>query len=350
MTLKKLKNGGVLTNIFSREKSLLYFCVWDESDRRGIEFIGEQVRNSLFIVPPQGQKGSVWYEKSELEYLKARLIKEVRHSGDNKTWQKISNISEEGWRFVEAYAKGERGIKSADEFEDYYDHLVNFWVCLNSFIYEISDSETIDKGIRNWLGDFRKKTEKHTEKLSSLLTDFLRTQSTLKELVHFITKDEAVALLHGKMGDVDRLEITNRGKGCFMFNGTIYLLDQLDDVLSEHNLSLENFSANATEIKGSSAFSGVVKGNVKVVEGFNDLNKITAGDILVTQMTSPKYLGIMTKVGGIVTDQGGTLCHAAITARELKIPCVIGTKIATQVLRDGDLVEVDADRGIVRKL
>ncbi|GAG22226.1 unnamed protein product, partial [marine sediment metagenome] len=51
-----------------------------------------------------------------------------------------------------------------------------------------------------------------------------------------------------------------------------------------------------------------------------------------------------------ITDGGGTLCHAAIVAREMKIPCIVGTKIATRVLKDGDLVEVDADKGIVRKL
>ena len=59
---------------------------------------------------------------------------------------------------------------------------------------------------------------------------------------------------------------------------------------------------------------------------------------------------LMKKAAAFVTDGGGILCHAAIMARELKKPCVIGTKIATQVLKDGDLVEVDADKGIVRKI
>jgi pyruvate,water dikinase len=58
----------------------------------------------------------------------------------------------------------------------------------------------------------------------------------------------------------------------------------------------------------------------------------------------------MKKAGAIVTDEGGLTCHAAIVSRELRVPCVIGTKIATKVLKDGDLVEVDADRGIVKIL
>lgn len=65
-------------------------------------------------------------------------------------------------------------------------------------------------------------------------------------------------------------------------------------------------------------------------------------------MTSPWYLPAMKKATAIVTDEGGITCHAAIVSRELKKPCIIGTKIATKVLKDGDLVEVDANKGIVR--
>ncbi|MFA7209237.1 MAG: PEP-utilizing enzyme [Parcubacteria group bacterium] len=60
------------------------------------------------------------------------------------------------------------------------------------------------------------------------------------------------------------------------------------------------------------------------------------------------HLYFKKKVKAIVTDEDGMLCHASMLAREFKIPCIVGTKIATQVLRDGDLVEVDADKGIVR--
>mgnify|MGYP001564748046 CR=1 FL=1 len=58
----------------------------------------------------------------------------------------------------------------------------------------------------------------------------------------------------------------------------------------------------------------------------------------------------MRKAAAFVTDEGGILCHAAIVARELKKPCIIGTKIATRVFKDGDMVEVDATKGIVRKI
>ena len=67
-------------------------------------------------------------------------------------------------------------------------------------------------------------------------------------------------------------------------------------------------------------------------------------------MTQPSYLAAIKKSAAYITDEGGITCHAAIVSRELKIPCIIGTKYATQVFKDGDLVEVDADNGIVRKI
>jgi phosphoenolpyruvate synthase/pyruvate phosphate dikinase len=66
------------------------------------------------------------------------------------------------------------------------------------------------------------------------------------------------------------------------------------------------------------------------------------GNILVCPMTLPDYVPAMKKARAIITNEGGITCHAAIISRELKIPCIVGTKIATQVLKDGDRVEVDA--------
>lgn len=104
------------------------------------------------------------------------------------------------------------------------------------------------------------------------------------------------------------------------------------------------------EIKGSCAEIGKVTGKIKIINAKEDVYKMKRGDILVAANTSPDLLPAMKKASAIITDQGGLTCHAAIVARELKIPCIIGTKIATQVLKDGDLVEVDANNGVVKKI
>ncbi|MBU1036813.1 hypothetical protein KKF32_02105 [Patescibacteria group bacterium] len=105
------------------------------------------------------------------------------------------------------------------------------------------------------------------------------------------------------------------------------------------------------ELNGMVAYpAGKVRGRVRIVISVHDELKFCPKEILVTPMTRPEYTNIMKKAAAIVTDEGGVTCHAAVLSRELKIPCVIGTKIATKVLKDGDMVEVDANKGIIKKL
>ena len=106
----------------------------------------------------------------------------------------------------------------------------------------------------------------------------------------------------------------------------------------------------ALEVSGATAFPGIVKGRVKIVFSKNDLAKIDKGDVLVASATTPELLPAMYKAAAFVTDAGGITSHAAIVAREMKKPCVIGTRFATKILKDGDMVEVDANKGIVKKL
>ncbi len=114
----------------------------------------------------------------------------------------------------------------------------------------------------------------------------------------------------------------------------------------EKNKKLDKIS----EIKGNGASPGKVRGVVKVCRGEKELGKMKEGDILVACMTQPEFLPALRKAKAVITDEGGLTCHAAIVARELGIPCVIGTKVATKVLKDGDMVEVDADNGIIRRI
>lgn len=105
-----------------------------------------------------------------------------------------------------------------------------------------------------------------------------------------------------------------------------------------------------TEIKGIVA-SKVLKnitGTARIVLSEKDFSKIKNGDILITDETDAGFLPVMVKAKAIITDFGGILCHAAIISRELKIPCIVGTKIATQILKDGDKIEIDIKNGTVK--
>ncbi|TAN33005.1 hypothetical protein EPN28_03310 [Patescibacteria group bacterium] len=112
----------------------------------------------------------------------------------------------------------------------------------------------------------------------------------------------------------------------------------------------EDKTAVVDKIIGFVASKGKVRGKVKIVITREDQVKMQKGDILVSSMTTPSLITAVKKAAAIVTDEGGLTAHAAIVSRELGIPCIIGTKIATKVLKDGDMVEVDAEKGIVRKI
>lgn len=104
------------------------------------------------------------------------------------------------------------------------------------------------------------------------------------------------------------------------------------------------------ELHGSVAMTGTAVGRVVVCKGSSSLAKVKKGDIIIASMTRPEFMPALKKAAGIVTDEGGITCHAAIVARELNIPTVIGTKRATKVFRDGMQIEVRANHGIVREL
>jgi len=103
-------------------------------------------------------------------------------------------------------------------------------------------------------------------------------------------------------------------------------------------------------LKGHAVFSGKVRGVAKILLVDDNIDKIKNGEVLISINSSPRFIRAIKKCGAIVTDEGGITCHAAIIAREMKKPCIIGTKIATKVFKDGDMVEVDAEKGIVRKI
>ncbi|MBI5229106.1 hypothetical protein HY991_03275 [Candidatus Micrarchaeota archaeon] len=107
---------------------------------------------------------------------------------------------------------------------------------------------------------------------------------------------------------------------------------------------------SVSEIRGQSACPGKASGPVKIVLRVEDIHKVERGDVLVAIMTIPDFVPAMAKAVAFVTDTGGITCHAAIVAREMSKPCIVGARNATKVLKEGEIIEVDATHGIVRKI
>ncbi len=108
-----------------------------------------------------------------------------------------------------------------------------------------------------------------------------------------------------------------------------------------------NISDAKVILTGNTASPGVASGIVKIANEPNEFTKVQKGDILVTKMTNPDMVPIMKRASAIVTDMGGTTCHAAIVSREMGIPCIVGTGNATASLKENTIITVDATHGKV---
>ena len=102
-----------------------------------------------------------------------------------------------------------------------------------------------------------------------------------------------------------------------------------------------------TLVQGLAASSGRASGAVRVLRRPDQGDEFRDGEVLVAAMTSPDWVPLMRRASALVTDGGGITCHAAIVSRELGVPCVVGARVATTVLRDGELVTVDGTKGVV---
>ena len=180
-----------------------------------------------------------------------------------------------------------------------------------------------------------------------LLTEAAKRLDLNRDDLEWLLPDEVCGLLQGQTFDRDEVERRKRAIVVLVTKEGMKTLSG-DKALELKNRELDESVEEVGEIKGMCASPGKVTGVVKVCSGAKEaLAKVKQGDILVTGMTLPDYVPAMKRAAAIITDEGGITCHAAIISRELRKPCIIGTKIATRVLKDGDLVEVEAERGTV---
>jgi Phosphohistidine swiveling domain len=184
-----------------------------------------------------------------------------------------------------------------------------------------------------------------------------RNELDAQKDLFFYLFDEMVGLLNSGR-KVEEGEMIKRRTGLaflregkqsrlFIDNDALVLWNKVNDLVLPKDKS---------EIRGTPVFGGVVKGRARVIFQSNDEKiikngyNLEKGEIIVTDMTKPDMMIACMKAIGIITDEGGVVCHASIIAREFKKPCIVGTKIGTQVIKDGDLLELDADKGVVKVL
>lgn len=145
------------------------------------------------------------------------------------------------------------------------------------------------------------------------------------------------------------LEKRTESYSLYLKNGKIFLYIDKNKYPSVED-ARAGIDPRSKVLKGNVAYKGKIRGRVKLIINTEDISRIEKGDILVAKMTRPEMIVGLEKASAFVTDQGGMLSHAAIVSREMKKPCIVGTKFATEILKEGELVEVDANTGTIRRL
>lgn len=265
-----------------------------------------------------------WIKSSYAGYIKYELddfikqAKEVVNIGQNdKPYKrskklKLSLIKKYGFtpEIIAIAELTELFIKWQDQRKIY---TLTFISLLDKYLREISSRKRIDLGLlRNTrLEEFKKVTHLDKKLLASL-------ETRLKPFIFVYANGKVKEVIIGEC---------------------------IDKIMAKIKKDVDK---NIKEIPGMAASLGKVQGKARIIMTAKNIAQVQKGEILVAPMTRPEHLPGMKKAVAIITDDGGITCHAAIVARELGIPCIIGTKIATKVLHDGDLVEVDANKGIVK--
>jgi rifampicin phosphotransferase len=297
---------------------------------------------------------------------------------ENDAWQKL----------IEDGFSRESGLK----------HLYSFpWLFQNSFSYDETLNELEQRASQTTIRDLIKEKADLSKKQSKILGNYPQITSlvnTLQELallrtevkaawgstgfyslpilkevsrrfgvdfstLNFFYPSEDIEALIQEVKTLNEKDIDDRKKctAYVLHNGVLrsYMGDEALEIERKELGEDRNQSVSITELKGASASPGKVTGVIHILE-VNDpiaaqkFRKTFNGGILVTSMTQPNIVDIAERADAIITDEGGMLCHAAIISREFGIPCIVGTHKATKVLKDGDVVEVDANTGIIKIL
>lgn len=243
----------------------------------------------------------------------------------------------------------------------YFDHF--YW----EGVYEKKSKSKIMQDIVDTMGSFKNDIR---AKLNPLLFDangYLNVM--LKKISHvylvslddlnYYTQNEIISLFSGKR--ISSEEIKKRSKVYLFYkehNKKIHIISGKNAEEIIDNIDTEPISTKVIQGKVAHGKEIMIQGKVKVISReYSNLiamkqkmAEMQKGDILVTETTDPEMLPAMKKAKAIITDIGGMLSHAAITARELDIVCIIETGSASKILKDGDLIEVDANKGIVKIL
>lgn len=331
---------------FQRNYSLFQVIAYSEYNKRKIpEFSNEvDIGHPLFVYEP-GSLGKIYYKSGELKEIFSKFgLMASNPDYSHKVIDKFTEVLEK----IKPFFEKKKQVNNLEELKDLYELYLDFSYG-EAAIWVIPLIESLPLEIREKALAVREKTERFGA-LRDELFDFNlnKIYPLLGRYSHFV---HPKSVFLGMSADELIKEARKYIEGFLYFNGDIYFGD-FNKILERLNIELEDniHSKSDNFVKGQCACQGIVKGKAKLIFTNEDISKVNKGDIIVSPMTRPDFMIAIEKAAGIVTDEGGITCHAAIVSREFQIPCVVGTSYATQIFKDGDIIEIDADKGIVRRI
>src|SRR3989344_624621 len=331
----------------------------------------EEINAALVALSFSEEKSFV---QEELERLLQIAIFRKEHPEDTATFEKLIKEHYDNFFFLKHLWIGKDGVSTIEEYKQAVEKILS----------DYDPKEALKNEEKTWVDskkardDFENKIQltKQEKELFREYAEFAFTKAYRRKIqlywaykmdfifeelskrfsisfmeTRFLVPDEIYTGLEKGFSDEMKKVVKTRTQHCVYYaekNLEIVAIGNDCDVYEKTIQAEEKFDLK--EFKGQVACTGKVQGIVKIVNTTSDMSKVNDGDILVSIATNPDILPAMKKAVAFVTEQGGITSHAAIVAREMKKPCIIGTKIATKVLKDGDLVEVDANKGVVRIL
>lgn len=329
--------------VYTRENCLIAVQVWEEHQIHLLkQKLGESAPLTVFDV--YGGVIKVYYHE-DIWDVWGNIIANKVNSDPNFAPAEMEALGERLDQLEKIWKKGE--VDNVQDIINLFDLAAWSWVGV-SISYCLPDIKSVSKEAQDLGMKLRNRTLDFLEFTDNVMKKTLRKlYPELGDLIKYISIEE---LKNDNVPSKDILQ--EREKHYIYYDFKIYTNRDVYEFAREHGIEIkeEEVPANLKEITGQTAMGGKVTGPVRILHKKSEIPELQDGEILVAAMTTPDYLPAMNKAIAFITDEGGITCHAAIVAREIGKPCVIGTKIATKALKTGDMVEVDADKGIVKIL
>jgi|GEM_PF-2929646 len=338
----KRRSAETYRKLFTRNFSLANIEIWYRAESRN----EKQWTNKLqphqpyIVFEKKNDQTSVYYSEKGIDWMRKEITRRIR---ENRRF--LNTIRENIVRKIRSLEKIYKNLKVLNyrqlvgflrDFEDAYPWMEAMW-----FIGTVAETKDIDVRL---LTGIRKRTN-----ILAPYTELVIRKSIRKCFPEYRGFEDVISGKEIRTRSIPPLDELKKRKKQYVFTDGKLFLRSRKYVEDKYNIRIkEDIVGNTDVLEGKTAYGGKVRGIAKIITGFQDVRSFKKDEILVAPETMPDIMPAIRKAKAIVTDEGGSLSHASIVSRELGIPCVIGTKIATKVLRDGQMVEVDADKGVVK--